>query len=254
MTNQFEGSVALVTGASRGIGFAIAERLLRDGAMVGICSRSSTDIQAAARKLGDGAIPVAADVTDPADVERLFADVSAARGPVNLLVNNAGTNQIGAAEDFTLAQWRALLDSNLTSALLCAQAFHAQSAGYGAIVNIGSLTSLVPFAERLPYSVAKAGVAMLTRVLAAEWAPAIRVNAVAPGYVATDLIREQVAAGQLQLDAVLSRVPLGRLAEPHDIAAAAAFLLSAEAAYVTGAVLLADGGFLANFAPTASLD
>jgi NAD(P)-dependent dehydrogenase (short-subunit alcohol dehydrogenase family) len=245
------GKCAIVTGSTRGIGRAIAAELLARGAEVAVNGRDAASTDEAARTLGPRAFAVPGDITSPETVEAIVAAAVAKAGGVDLLVNNAGTNRIQAAEDLPLAEWERLLALNLTAPFLCSRAVVAsmRARGGGAIVSIASLTSFLPFARRLPYCVTKAGLVMMTQVLAAEWAPTIRVNAVAPGYVETDLIASQDAAGTLRVSDILARVPMQRLAQPEEIARAVAFLLSDDAAYVTGSTLVVDGGFLVDQAP-----
>jgi 2-deoxy-D-gluconate 3-dehydrogenase len=217
--------VALVTGGSRGIGLAVAERLRRDGWRVETAERSS------GVDLGD---PEAARST----VERLDR--------IDALVANAGTTTRYPALELPLDEWRRVLDLNLTSVFVLAQAAGRRmvESGSGAIVMIASMLSVIGGVNTVAYAASKGGVAQLARSLSNELAPhGVRVNAVAPGYVETELTSTLEDWKRAEVSA---RIPLGRWAQPDDISGAVTWLLSDDARYVTGAVIPVDGGFLAR--------
>lgn len=239
------GRRALVTGATTGIGQAIAVGLAAAGAEV-ICAgrRSADETIAAVAEVGGTASGLVLDLSDPMAASGVFAGQG-----IDILVNNAGAIRRAEATEFTEADWDEVMDLNLKAAFFTAQAFAreriAQGQG-GSIVNIASLLSFQGGIRVASYTASKHGIAGLTRLLANEWAArGINVNAVAPGYVATD----NTAALRADPDrtrAILERIPAGRWGEPADIAGAVVFLCSPAAAYVHGAILNVDGGWLAR--------
>lgn len=243
--------VAIVTGGSRGLGRAIALGFAREGARVVITSRHGADLApvvAELAALGPGAMGLEADVSRPEQVQAMVDRTLAQFGQIDVLVNNAGIHLgVIPSEDLALADWQRILDINLTGAFLCSQAVGRVmlARGAGAQINICSLTSTVVFPQRMAYSVTKAGLLMLTRNLAVEWAPrGVRVNALAPGVHKTEIFRSLVARGVLDEGRVAARVPMGRVGEPADLVGPAIFLASDESRYVTGEVLAVDGGWL----------
>ena len=248
MTSQpLQGQVALVTGASRGIGAAIATTLAESGADIAVTARDSTSLNGTAAQIaatGRRSISVACDVTDAESINTAVTHVETELGPIDILVNNAGVNIPRLALEATEAQWDTILDTNLKGAFLCSQRVGramVERRG-GRIVNIASAAGLIPALERVAYCSSKAGLIMLTRVLALEWAQyGITVNAVAPTFVETEL-----AAQTLNRPGVREywerTIPLGRLATTADVAAAVRYLVSPESSFVTGDVLSVDGG------------
>lgn len=239
-------AVAVVTGGSAGIGREIGRRLSADGYRVVAADRVSglTDDDDSA-----GIVWRKLDVTDPVAVERVFGEIEADLGPIEVLVNNAGIQRHRAIEDLSWAEWTAVVDVNLHGVFLCLQAAGRRmlERGGGRIVNISSVSSRGS-AGRAPYATTKAAVIGLTATAGAEWAArGVRVNAVAPGYVDTGVLRQGVEQGTLNLDTVLARIPAGRLAEASEIAAAVSFLVSPESRYMNGQTLYVDGGFLVDF-------
>lgn len=242
------GRVALVTGAGSGIGRAIAVELARSGAAIGcldVTFAGAEETAVAIREMGGGAIAITADVTDAAQLADAVDTVERSLGPIALGVNAAGIAGAAPAEEMSVEQWRRVIDIDLTGVFLSSQA-EARAMirnGGGAIVNIASMSATIANRglHQAHYNAAKAGVVQLGRSLAWEWAPhSIRVNSVSPGYTHTPMTErpEQAAA----MAGYAADTPMGRNAQPEDIAGPVAFLLSDAAGYVTGVDLLVDGG------------
>ena len=241
---RLDGRTALVTGAARGLGRTIADELRDLGATVYGTSRDPRSADEIAARYGTR--PLAVDVTDvdaaAAMIDGLFSDGD---GP-DLLVNNAGMNAPQAAVDVTTAAWDAVYAVNVRSVFFLSQAIarHWLTHGIrGSIVNIGSQAGTVAIEARAAYGSSKGALDQLTRNLAYEWAPhGIRVNAVAPTFVKTELTASTLADGDFARE-LLARIPLGRFGEPADVAGAVAFLLGDAASLITGHVLMTDGGY-----------
>lgn len=237
--------VALVTGAGRGIGRAVAAALAGRGDRVAIVDRHRDRAEQAASEVGGGALALVADLQDPEAISRMAEELLARCGRWDVLVNNVGALTLGGVEDTTLDQWRSTIDSCVTTAWLCIRAAvpAMRGAGGGRIVNITSV--VVEGADStglLAYTVGKAALAGLTRAAARELGPdGITVNAVSPGAVDTERFDSFPDADARRAERA-ARTVIGRLAEPAEIAAAVAYLCSAEAAYVTGQTLVVDGG------------
>jgi NAD(P)-dependent dehydrogenase (short-subunit alcohol dehydrogenase family) len=242
-------STALVTGAAGGIGLATARVLAARGMRVAVNDVDPEAARQAAAMLGPQHLAVAADVSRENEVIEMVERVAEAFGGISVLVNNAGiADTAGPTMAQSTTSWDRLIGIHLTGAYLVSKAVAPRMAvaGGGSIVNLSSIAGLVGVPVRTAYSAAKAGVAMITRVLACEWAAhGIRVNAVAPGYVRTDLVVGLIEAGRVDAEGIRRRTPLARLAEPEEIARVIAFLASAEASYITGAVVPVDGGYTA---------
>lgn len=254
MLHAFEiaGRTAVITGAARGIGRAIAEAFVRAGAQVIMLDRDVQEGEEALRTI-DSLHPgharfIPLDVADEEAVRRVAGDVCRERAP-DILVNNAGIVSNTPFADLTHAQWQDVININLGGTFLCMQAFGREmlKAKRGSIINISSIcgeVAAVPQSQTA-YDASKAGVNQLTRSLAAEWARhGVRVNAVAPGYVATDM----TLAGrknQMCYKTWIRMTPMARFAEPEEIANAVIFLASDAASFITGTVLMADGGYTA---------
>lgn len=242
--------VALVTGASRGLGAAIAARLAGAGMRVALVARSADALVQqveALRAQGLDAHAMCVDVTDAKAAEAAVGAFVAAHGPVDILVNNAGGNVRRAALDYSLQEFDALLALGLRAPFhwSCLVAKGMQRRGWGRIVNIGSVAGLTALPTGAPYAAAKAGVAMLTRSLAREWGPkGLTVNCIAPWYVPTPLTEGVLSDAGFRA-AVLHCTPGGRLGTPADVAAAVAFLCSEDAGWINGVCLPLDGGFTA---------
>ncbi len=250
MNLDLANRVALVTGASRGIGRAIALALARAGADVAVVAteaRNGEGTVAEIERLGRRAVALGARVERAAEVEAAFADAEAALGPVAILVNNAGLSRPKSILEMTEADWDLHLDVNAKSIFLCSRraARRMIEEGLeGSIINIGSIAGRNAFPGRLGYCASKAAIHQMTRVMAIEWAThRIRVNCLAPGYIRTELIDQLIREGVLDAKALERRIPEGRLGQVDEVAGAAVYLASAAATYVTGSVLLVDGGW-----------
>jgi len=241
---DLSGKVAIVTGGNGGIGLGMARGLAAAGAKVAIAGRDPAKNAAAARELGGLAIE--ADVREEHACRELVAKTVAAFGRLDILVNNAGINIRKQPEQYSAAEWREVIETNLTSAFLLSQAAYPQmkKAGGGKIVNIGSMMSLFGASFVAPYAASKGGIVQLTRALACAWAKDnIQVNAVLPGWIDTDLTRrarEQVPGLH---ERVLARTPAGRWGEPADLAGIAVFLASRASDFLTGTAIPVDGGY-----------
>jgi glucose 1-dehydrogenase len=248
-----ENKVAIVTGGARGIGYAVARRFLEDGARVVIADIDEDAGSEAVQSLGAfGAVRfVACDVGERLDVHNLVAAAVDAFGGVDALVNNAGILVGADFLDLDEADFDRVIRTNLKGAFLCGQAVarvmveHVNEGGSpGAIVNMSSVNAVFAIANQVPYSISKGGINQLTKVMALGLAPyGIRVNAIGPGSIATDMLTATMNDAEAR-KRILSRTPLGRLGEPKEIAAIAAFLVSDDASYITGQTIYADGGRL----------
>lgn len=233
----------VVTGAARGLGLGIAECLAAAGhAVVGV--DLLPDVEAAMDGLGAGHGAVVGDVTDPTVIGTACERAARLGDGLGSVVFNAGVTAPGDTVDYPVADWDRVVGINLRGVFLGAQAARPHLRQGGSMVMISSIAAAQGFAARASYCASKAGVEGLVRSLAMEWGPdGIRVNAVAPGTIETEMQRRMVASGRLSTDAALERVPLGRIGRAHDIGNAVRFLVSPLADYVTGVVLPVDGGW-----------
>ena len=249
MTASFDltGRVALVTGASRGLGQTFARAIAAAGADVAITSRtldSLTSFQKEIESMGRRAVPFALDVRDETSIRRTVDEAHAAFGTIDILVNNAGCNVRKKALDVTWDDWNLVLDTNLRGSFFVAQsvARHMVPRGNGRIINIGSVTSMFGFAGLGPYGASRGGIRQLTMSLADDWGPhGITVNCLAPGWFKTE--QNKVLYDDKEwVDYLVDKIPLRRPGRPDDLEGAVVFLASDASAYVTGQTLLVDGG------------
>lgn len=242
---DFEGRTALVTGGSRGIGRAVCVRLAEAGAAVAVNyaadEKAARETLAAVESAGGRGVAVQGDVSDADRVAAMAAEAESALGPIDLLVANAGIAKAGAHDDIDLADWRRMMAVNVDGVLHCVLAVKDGmiERGFGRIVCVASIAGLFARPHMIAYAVSKAAVIALVRNLAPGLAPAVRINAVAPGLTDTDMIG---GMDKPALDALVAGTPLGRLGTPREIAELAAFLLSERSAFTTGQTVVADGG------------
>jgi 3-oxoacyl-[acyl-carrier protein] reductase len=247
-TNKLAGKVAVVTGASKGIGAGIAKDLAAQGASVVVNYSSS---KAGAEKVvseitsqGGKAIAVQADVAKQADIERLFAETKKAFGRLDILVNNAGIYEFGPLEQITAEHFHKQFNLNVLGLLLTTQEAIKQFPNTSSVINIGSIVGTMAFPNAAVYSATKAAVGAVTRSLAAELGPRkIRVNTIAPGMIETEGVHAAGIAESDMRKQVESQTPLGRIGQPQDIATVATFLASADSGWITGETFHVAGGF-----------
>lgn len=241
---SLEGQTALVTGASRGIGLAIARAFIDAGARVIITARGAEGLDAATAGLGPNAIGLTCDQGDPAAIAAMVEQAWAI-SPIDVLVNNAGISPyFKRIEHVTVEDWDSVVDVNQRGMFFTTQdiARRMFEAGRpGSIVNVSSMLGVLPLERQSVYAATKAAVHQLTKAMALEWAPrGVRVNAIAPGWVETDMNRELFSSRHGE--PLLADVPMGRLARPDEVTGAALYLASAASSYVTGSILVVDGG------------
>jgi len=246
------GQVVLVSGASRGIGKAIAQGFAERGAKVVITGRELATLEETAGELSQGAqhpvVPMVCDVADVNAARELADKVEQACGPIDTLVNVAGVNRRKPALEFSEEDYDFVLDINLKGPFFLSQAVGKRMVerGQGSQLNIASLNNWAPLRNVLPYAVSKAGMGHMTRTLAVEWGPhGVRVNALAPGFILTDLTKQLWARQDMQ-DWGMPNTPLRRLGVPADMIGTAIFLSSPAAAFLTGQIIFVDGGFSAG--------
>lgn len=246
MSFNLEDKVFVVTGGSRGIGLEIARMLLEEKARVAICGRKQEGLEAAAEELSAGAnlLPVPAHVARPDDVDRLFSRTMETFGRIDGLINNVGMNIVTGVVDADPGLWNKIIDSNLNSAFLCSRKAGQimREQGAGKIVSISSIAGRRSAPFMGIYGVAKAGIEMLTKVISQELAAFnIQVNAVAPGMVRTKF-SEPFWSNSEFYEQIVKSIPMGRIAEPVDVARAVLFLCSEASDFITGQTLMVDGG------------
>lgn len=249
---KLDGKVALVTGGTRGLGYQMSIALAQVGANIAIAGRSLPPAQesaaAIASQTGRRTQAFAADVTRLADVQRLVADVERSLGPVDILVNSAGINIRGNADQLTEDEWDTVVDINLKGTFFCSRTVGPGmvSRGWGRVINMGSILSVIAIPGRAAYASAKAGVANLTKVLALEWAgTGVTANAICPGPFATDMNR-QLINDPVKYQEFIKQIPLGRFGELHELGGAVVFLASDASSFMTGSLLFIDGGWTAK--------
>ncbi len=249
-TADLSGRVALVTGASSGLGAHVASVLARSGAGVVLAARRIESCEALAetvRAAGGDATAIRLDVADAASVRTALAEVDARFGRLDVLVNNAGVATTATALDLAEADWDTVIDTNLKGAFLCAQAAAAlmKRGGGGSIVNVASILGVRVASHVSAYAASKAGLLQLTRALALEWARyGIRVNALSPGYIETEMTRDAIA-GPVG-EALVKRIPQRRIGQPSDLDGPLLLLCSDASRYMTGAEIVVDGGHLVS--------
>jgi glucose 1-dehydrogenase len=249
---MLEGKTAIVTGGARGIGLAIAKRYVAEGARVVIADIDESTGKAAAAALGAATRFVRTDVGAAGDARNVIAEALGFAGDIDILVNNAGIIHTADFLDIAEADFDRVMRINIKGMFLVGQAAARQMVAQvkagkapGAIVNMSSINARVAIPNQVPYCVSKGGVDQLTKVMALSLSPyGIRVNAIGPGSIMTDILKG-IATDQAAKNRLLSRTPLGRVADPDEIAAIAAFLASQDASYITGETIYADGGRLA---------
>jgi 2-deoxy-D-gluconate 3-dehydrogenase len=243
------GKVAIVTGGNGGIGYGIATGFATAGASIVVAARNQQKTEQAVaglRALGADALGVTTEVADESSVASMVDSTLNEFGRVDILVNNAGTTVRKAPQDYTLDEWKLVVDVNLTGSFLCARQVYAPmvEAGHGKIINIGSMTSIFGSDWVSAYSASKGGVVQLTKSLAVAWAKDnIQVNSVLPGWIHTDLTAAIKTGVPERYAFITSRIPHGRWGEPDELAGTAVFLASAASNYVTGASIPVDGGY-----------
>ena len=252
---SLHGKRALVTGSSAGIGRAVASELAAQGARVGIHSRGRERAEQVVTELraeGCDAHVLTADLAHPTEAADLVEAFVAQFGGIDVLVNNAGHGSVSPTVDVALEDWQEMVDLMLTAPFLAAQAAgrHMLAQGSGTVLNISSVAGHLGLASRAAYSTVKHGLIGMTRALATEWASrGVRVLSLDPAYITTDFFQGAIASGALDARRIERRTPMGRLGQPIEVARVAAFLVSDEASYMTGASVLVDGGYAVEGTP-----
>jgi len=249
---RLDGKVALITGGARGLGRTMAIAFAEAGADVALAGRTLDACQASATEISEATgrkiRAFQADVTVAADVARVAEEVTAACGSIDILVNNAGTNIRGKIAELSEQDWDTVIDTNLKGPFLCSKAIGPQmvARGWGRVINLGSILSVIAIPGRTPYASSKAGIIGLTKVLALEWAGSgVTCNAICPGPFATEMNR-QLLNDPVAYQQFISQIPLGRWGELDEMAGPAVFLASEASSFITGTSLFVDGGWTAR--------
>jgi NAD(P)-dependent dehydrogenase (short-subunit alcohol dehydrogenase family) len=248
---KLKNRVALITGASKGIGKGIGLRYSKEGAIVALASRSVdslSEIAGDVRNAGGQALALPLDVRKPESIQEVVDKTVKKYGRLDIMVSNAGISMTHPSETLPPEDWTHTVETNLSGVFFGCQsaARQMEKQGGGCIINITSIYGLVAGPMRAAYCASKAATNMLTKVLAIEWADRnIRVNAIAPGYVRTEMIQYMIDDGTLSVDSIKKRTPQGRMGEIEEIVGLAVYLASDEASFVTGSVLTVDGGWTA---------
>lgn len=248
---RLKDKVAIVTGASKGIGKAIAIAYAKEGAAVVVASRSIDLLERIAKDIkasGGEAIALPLDVRNPESVNDVIEKTVEKYGHLDILVNNAGVSMAHPSESLSTKDWKNALETDLYGVFYGCQAAARVMIphGGGCIINVTSIYGIVAAPERLAYCASKAAANMLTKVLAAEWAAKkIRVNAIAPGYTRTELVEGVIEKGMISLAAIEKRTPMGKIGEVGDMVGIAVYMASDESSFMTGSVVNVDGGWVA---------
>lgn len=244
--------VTIITGASKGLGKALAKRFAHEGSSVVLTGRSydlMKDVCSEINASGGEGYPVRMDVLDLESINNAVNETVERYGKIDVLINNSGIPMVSPSEDLSYENWKKTIDTNLTGVFLCSQAVAKHMIGRktaGCIINISSTFGKSPVPQRAAYCSSKAAVDMLTRVLAAEWAEKkIRVNAIAPGYLNTELIQQLGQQGKLDIESLKKRIPQRRIGNTEEITGLAVYMAGDEATYMTGSVVYCDGGWTA---------
>jgi NAD(P)-dependent dehydrogenase (short-subunit alcohol dehydrogenase family) len=251
VSGKLAGRAAVITGASKGLGKAIAVALAAEGARVALVARDRERLDAVTTEIaatGGSATAFPADITDEAQVRSIEGAIVDAFGAVNILVNNAGINIRKPVPEFTLDEWRSVMDTNVTAAFLMCRSFipHMTGAGYGRILNMASTMARVSLPLRAAYSASKAALVGMTRAMALELAPErITCNSISPGPFATEMNRALIDSGEASA-LLVGNTPLGRWGRVEEVGQLAVYLCSDDAGFITGADLLIDGGWCAK--------